>query len=78
MQIAAPFGYSDVVPLLKTHRVRLARPGEAPEFTHSLNAMPISYSEFAPAARDNPLVFTSGDRGKNFAPLAMLGMRAGD
>jgi SapC len=78
MQITAPFGYSEVVPLLKTHRVRLARPGEAPEFTRSLNAIPISYSEFAPAARDYPVVFTSGDGGKNFAPVAVLGMSNGE
>jgi hypothetical protein len=51
MQITAPFGYSEIVPPLKTHRVRLARPGEAPEFTHNLNAIPVSYSEFAPATR---------------------------
>jgi SapC len=78
MQITAPFGYAEIVPLLKTHRVRLARPGEAPEFTHKLNAIPVSYSEFAPAARDYPLVFTSGDGGKNFAPVAVLGLSAGE
>jgi len=33
---------------------------------------PISYTEFAPAARDYPVVFTSGDGGKSFAPVAVL------
>lgn len=78
MQISPPFGYTDVVPLLKTHRVRLMRAGEAPPFVRTLNAIPISYTEFAPAARDYPLVFTSADGGKTYAPVAVLGMRAGE
>jgi hypothetical protein len=78
MQISPPFGYTEVVPLLKTHRVRLARAGEAPTFAHTLNAIPISYTEFAPAARDYPLVFTSADGGKTYAPVAVLGVSAGE
>lgn len=78
MQINPPFGYKEVVPLLKTHRVRLARAGEVPQFARTLNAIPISYSEFATAARDYPIVFTSGDGGKTFAPVAVLGMGAGE
>ncbi|HJS37886.1 MAG TPA: SapC family protein [Burkholderiales bacterium] len=78
MQINPPFGYTDVVPLLKSHRVRLARAGEAPPFARALNAIPISYSEFGPASHDYPIVFTSGDAGKTFAPVAVLGMRAGE
>jgi hypothetical protein len=78
MQISPPFGYTDVVPLLKTHRVRLLRAGEAPPFVRTLNAIPISYTEFAPAARDYPVVFTSADGGKTYAPVAVLGMSAGE
>jgi hypothetical protein len=78
MQINAPFGYAQVVPLLKTHRVRLPRAGEAPPFTRTLNAIPISYTEFAPAARDYPLVFTSADGGKTYAPVAVLGVSTGE
>lgn len=78
MQINPPFGYTDVVPLLKTHRVRLLRAGEVPPFVRTLNAIPISYTEFAPAARDYPVVFTSGDGGKTYAPVAVLGMNAGE
>ena len=78
MQINPPFGYTDVVPLLKTHRVRLLQRGEVPAFAQKLNAIPISYTEFAPAARDYPVVFTSGDGGKSFAPVAVLGMAAGE
>ena len=78
MQINPPFGYAEIVPLLKTHRVRLQRRGEVPEFARKLNAIPISFTEFAPAARDYPLVFTSGDGGKTYAPVAVLGMSAGE
>lgn len=78
MQIKPPFGYTEVVPLLKTHRVRLLRRGEVPAFAQRLNAIPISYTEFALAARDYPVVFTSGDGGKTFAPVAVLGMAAGE
>lgn len=78
MQINPPFGYTDIVPLLKTHRVRLLQRGEVPAFAQKLNAIPISYTEFALAARDYPVVFTSGDGGKSFAPVAVLGMAAGE
>ncbi len=78
MQINPPFGYTDIVPLLKTHRVRLLAQGEVPGFARKLNAIPVSFTEFALAARDYPLVFTSPDGGKNFAPVAVLGMTAGE
>ncbi|HEX5092660.1 MAG TPA: SapC family protein [Burkholderiales bacterium] len=78
MQINPPFGYSEVVPLLKTHRVRLAMAGEMPAFARTQNAMPISFTEFGPASHDFPIVFTSGDGGKAFAPVAVLGVAAGE
>jgi len=78
MQINPPFGYAEIVPLLKTLRVRLPRRGEVPDFARKLNAIPVSFSEFAAAARDYPIVFTSGDNGKSFAPVAVLGMAAGE
>ncbi len=78
MQINPPFGYSDIVPLLKTHRVRLLQRGEVPGFAQKLNAIPVSYSEFALVARDYPLVFTTGDGGKTFAPVAVLGVSASE
>jgi SapC protein len=77
MQITPPFGYGEVVPLQKTHRVRLSRAGEAPGFARALNAIPISYTEFALVARDYPIVFSSGDGGKTYAPVAVLGMSTG-
>lgn len=78
MQINPPFGYAEIVPLLKTHRVRLLQRGEVPAFARRLNAIPISFSEFSPAARDYPLVFTSADSGRTYAPVAVLGMADGE
>jgi hypothetical protein len=78
MQIAPPFGYAEVVPFLKTQKVRLLAAGEVPEFAQRGNAIPISYTEFQPVARDYPIVFTSGDRGETFAAVAVLGVTAGE
>jgi hypothetical protein len=73
MQISPPFGYKQVVPFQKTHRVRLLAPREAPEFVREGGAVPISHSEFVPAGRDYPIVFISGD-GKSFNAVAVVGM----
>lgn len=78
MDISPPFGYKEIVPLLKTHKVRLLNPGEVPPFVRALNAIPISYSEFARVTLDYPIVFTSGDKGQTFAPVAVLGMSGGE
>jgi hypothetical protein len=78
MQISPPFGYKEVVPFLKTQKVRLLAPGEVPEFVQKGNAVPISHTEFQPIARNYPIVFTSGDNGKTFAAVAVLGLSAGE
>lgn len=78
MEISPPFGYKDVVPLYKTQKIRLPAPGEVPPFARALNAIPISYSEFGVVSHDYPIVFTSGDQGKTFAPVAILGMSGGE
>jgi hypothetical protein len=78
MQIAPPFGYREVVPFLKTQKLRLPAAGELPEFVQRGNAIPISLSEFRPAGHEYPIVFTSGDGGKTFAAVAVLGMTAGE
>ena len=77
-RIAPPFGYREIVPLQKTHRLLLPAAGAVPQFLQSANAVPISYTEFQPAAREYPLVFTSGDEGKTFAAVAVLGIAAGE
>ena len=78
MQINPPFGYKEIVPLYKNNKVKLPAPGVVPEFCKQLNAIPISYTEFSPACRDYPLVFTSGDNGKTYAPVAVLGITNGE
>ncbi|MGH8749509.1 MAG: SapC family protein, partial [Burkholderiales bacterium] len=58
--------------------VRLSRAGEVPEFARGLNAIPVSFTEFGPASHDYPLVFTSGDGGKTYSPVAVFGMKTGE
>jgi hypothetical protein len=78
MQISPPFGYKEVVPFLKTQKVRLLTQGEVPEFVQRGNAVPISHTEFQPIARHYPIVFTSSDQGKTYAAVAVLGLSAGE
>jgi hypothetical protein len=78
VQINPPFGYKKILPLRRDHKVRLLAPGEIPEFARTLNAIPISFSEFAPAARDYPIAFASGDGGATYAPVAVLGLASGE
>ena len=78
MQINPPFGYKEIVPLYKNNKVKLPAAGAVPEFCKQLNAIPISYTEFSVACRDYPLVFTSGDDGQTYAPVAVLGLTNGE
>ena len=78
MQINPPFGYKEIVPLYKNNKVALPAPGTVPDFCKQLNAIPISYTEFSVACRDYPLVFTSGDKGQTYAPVAVLGLTNGE
>lgn len=74
MDIRPPFGYKDIAPLYKNQKVRLPQPGELPAFVRASNAVPISYTEFALASRDYPLVFTTTDEGRTYSPVAVIGM----
>ncbi len=76
MQISPPFGYGEIIPFLKNHQVKIPAPGQLPVFTQSLNAIPVSHTEFNVAHRDYPIVFSSGDEGRSFAPVAVLGLQA--
>ena len=78
MQITPPFGYKSIAPLRRDQKVRLPAPDEVPQFARKLNAIPISFTEFAPVAHDYPIVFTSGDGGKTFAIVAVLGLAEGE
>lgn len=74
MQITAPYGYDEIVPLQKTHRVLLPA-GTTPAFCRKLNALALSVAEFVLAARDYPIVFASTDEGRTFAPVIVLGVQ---
>lgn len=76
MKITPPFGYDEIVPLQKQHRV-LIPAGSTPAFCRSINALAVSVSEFAVAGRDYPVVFISLDQGTTFAPVIVLGLAAG-
>ena len=53
-QIAPPFGYREIVPLLKTHKLRLPAAGQVPEFLQRNNAVPISHTEFQVIGANTP------------------------
>jgi len=78
MDIKPPFGYQDIAPLARNQKVRLLAPGEVPAFARNLNSIPISYTEFALVAREYPIIFTSAGDSRSFAPVAVLGMAAGE
>jgi hypothetical protein len=78
MQISPPFGYREIVPFLKTQKVRLPGAGEIPEFALRSNALPVSHTEFQLVAREYPIVFTTGDGGKSFAAVAVTGIADGE
>jgi hypothetical protein len=78
MDITPPFGYKDIVPLGRNQKVRLLAPGEVPAFARGLNSIPISYSEFGLVAREYPIIFSASDDKLAYAPVAVLGMTAGE
>jgi len=83
MHITAPYGYGEIMPLEKHHKVLLPSlasggGGAVPTFASSTNAMALSFSEFVIAARDYPLVFSTSDDGATYAPLAVLGLADGE
>jgi hypothetical protein len=76
MQTTPPYGYDEIVPLRKDHRVRFSEDA-TPGFVRKLNALAISLAEFTAAARDYPVVFASLDQGRSFAPVIVLGLAQG-
>ena len=78
MDIQPPFGYKEIAPLNRDQKVRLLRPGELPEFARKLNAIPVSYTEFAPASREYPIIFTAVAANQIYTPVAALGLAAGE
>jgi SapC len=76
MKITAPYGYGEIIPLQKKHRV-LMPPGGTPAFCRTRNAIAISLAEFTAAGRDYPVVFATLDAGRSFAPVILLGLADG-
>lgn len=76
MDINPPYGYQEIVPLAKTHRILLPAERRLPAPFRSLTALPLSFAEFAPAAHDYPIAFISGDAGSTFVAMAILGLEA--
>ena len=74
MDIRPPYGYQEVVPLTKQHRVVLPESRKLPLVFRTLAALPLSFTEFAMACRDLPIAFVSGDNGGSFVPMAVLGL----
>lgn len=74
MDIRPPYGYQEIVPLTKTHKVLMPEEKKLPIVFRSMNAMPLSFAEFALSARDYPIVFISGDEGKSFIAMSILGL----
>ena len=74
MDIVPPYGYQEIVPLTKQHRVLLPEAKKLPLVFRSLTALPLTYTEFALACRDYPIAFVSSDGGRNFVAMAVLGM----
>ena len=75
MNIKPPTGYASVSPLLKNHRVALPKGDRAPAFARNMHALPLSFSEIMPSARDYPVAFSSGDGGETFTLTAVLGLQ---
>ena len=76
-QITPPWGYKQIVPLLKTHRVQLVDSGMAPHFSLNLHAVPLGASEFPFALRDYPIVFQRHNGDGAFEAMAILGIQEG-
>lgn len=74
MDIKPPYGYQEIVPLTKTHRVILPRERILPAVFRNLTALPLSFTEFAAAGRDYPIAFLSGDNGKTYVAMAAFGL----
>jgi hypothetical protein len=74
LDIKPPYGYQEIVPLTRTHRVLLPESRKLPVLFRNLTALPLSFTEFATAVRDYPITFISGDGGHSHVAMAILGL----
>src|SRR5688500_5516947 len=74
MDIRPPYGYQEIVPLTKQHRVVLPEAGKLPTVFRNITALPLSYTEFGAACRDYPIAFIGGQDGRSYVAMAVLGL----
>ena len=74
MDITPPFGYQQVVPLTRDHRVVLPVEGKLPPVFRGMMVLPLSYTEFSLACHDYPVVFISNDQGQSAVAMAVVGL----
>jgi hypothetical protein len=74
MDIRPPYGYQDIIPLTKQHRVLLPEPRQLPAVFRNITALPLSFTEFGAACRDYPIAFIPGAGGGSFVAMAVLGL----
>lgn len=77
MQISAPFAYTEVVPVLKNHRIHHDA-AAVPATLRASHALPISVAEMPQVARDYPIVFIRPNDGDQLRVVALLGLRPGE
>ena len=77
LDIKSPFGYGEIIPLLKSHHILPAGP-QIPAAIRRSNAIPLTMAEIPRAARDYPVIFVSGDGGRSFGVVALLGLKDGE
>src|SRR5262245_40469739 len=76
MEIKPPYGYEEIVPLTKQHRVALPDGRKLPPNFRGLNALPLSFTEFTVACRDYPIAFV-GPAAGNVIAMVVLGLESG-
>jgi hypothetical protein len=76
MDIKPPYGYQEIVPLTRKHRVLLPEARKLPLVFRGITALPLSFTEFAAACRDYPIAFVSSNGGKSFVAMAVLGLES--
>ena len=74
MDIKPPYGYQEIVPLIRQHRVVLPVGRKLPLVFRDLAALPLSFTEFAVACRDYPIAFIGAGSDGNFVAMAVLGL----
>lgn len=73
MDIKPPYGYQEIVPLTRQHRVTLPAARQFPPSFRKLNALPLSFTEFTVACRDYPIAFIGADAA-SVIPMVVLGL----